>query len=67
MKDNRGRWVRDHTWLLVKLLSEEVYTEVSVLASLGGGGDTDDLARTVLKYDQVTNTDVVARDCKGGR
>jgi len=43
--------VGDDTWLLMELLSEEVYTKVSVLTSLSRGGDADDLARTVLKYD----------------
>ena len=50
----------------MELLGEEVNTKVSVLTSLGRGSDADDLARTVLKYDQVTNADVVARDSKGG-
>lgn len=64
--ENDGRrWVRDDTRLLVKLLGEQVNTEVTVLASLSRGGDTDDLARTVLEDDQITNTDVVARDGEG--
>lgn len=59
--------MRNNTWLLVELLGEEVYTEVSVLTSLSRGGDADNLARTVLKDDQVTNADMVARDSKGRR
>lgn len=66
MEDNGWRWVRDNTWLLVELLGEEVNTEVSVLTGLSGGGDTDDLAWTVLEDNQVTNADVVARDGEGG-
>jgi len=57
--------VGDNTGLLVKLLGEEVNTKVSVLTGLGTGGDTDDLARTVLKDHEITNADVVARDGKG--
>lgn len=62
VEHDRGRRVRDNTRLLVKLLGEQVNTEVTMLASLGRGGDADDLARTVLEDDQVTNADVVARD-----
>lgn len=65
MENNGWRWVRNNTWLLVELLGEEVHTEVSVLTGLSGGGDTDDLARTVLEYDQVTNANMVARDSEG--
>lgn len=39
------------TWLLVELLGEEVYTKISVLTSLSGGSDADDLAGTMLEYD----------------
>lgn len=65
VENDRGRRVRDNTRLLVKLLGEQVNTEVTVLAGLGRGGDTDDLARAVLEDDQVTNADVVARDGEG--
>lgn len=58
--------MRDNTRLLVKLLGEQVNTEVTVLAGLSRGGDTDDLARAVLEDHQVTNADVVARDGEGG-
>jgi hypothetical protein len=50
----------------VQLLGEEVNTEVTVLAGLGRGGDADDLARTALEDQQVTNADVVAWDGDGG-
>jgi hypothetical protein len=55
----------DNARLLVKLLGEKVNTEVSVLAGLSTGGDTDNLARTVLEDHEITNADVVARDGKG--
>jgi hypothetical protein len=61
--DNDGRSrVGDEARLLMELLGEEVNTEVAVLASLGGGGDADDLARTALEDQEVANADVVARD-----
>lgn len=65
--ENDGwRWVRDNTWLLVELLGEEINTKIPVLTSLGRSSDADDLAWAVLKDNQVTNTDVVARDGEGG-
>lgn len=66
VKDNRGGGVRDNTRLLVELFGEEVNTKVTVLASLGRGGDTDDLAGTVLKDHKITDTDVMARNGKRG-
>ena len=59
--DGRGR-VGDEAGLLMELLGEEVNTEVAVLASLGGGGDADDLARAALKDQEIANADVVAGD-----
>jgi hypothetical protein len=68
--DNDG-WGRvgDEAGLLMELLGEQVNTEVTVLASLGGGGDADDLARAALKDQEVANADVVAGDgdVGGGR
>jgi len=66
VEDNGWRWVGHNTWLLMELLGEEVNTEVPVLTSLSRGGDADDLARSVLEDDQVTNADMVARDGEGG-
>lgn len=64
--NNDGRaWVADERGLLVQLLGEEVDTEVAVLASLSGSGDANDLARTALEHEQVTNADVVAWDGDG--
>jgi len=65
VEDDRWGWVRDNTWLLMQLLGEEVNTKVSVLTSLGRGGDADDLAWAVLEDDKVTNADVVAWDSEG--
>jgi len=62
--DGGGR-VGDEAGLLMELLGEEVNTEVTVLASLGGGGDADDLARAALKDQEIANADVVARDGDG--
>jgi len=66
VEDNRGRWVRDDTWFLMELLGEEVNTKVSVLTSLGGGSNADDLTWAVLKDHEVTDADVVAWDGEGG-
>lgn len=62
--DGRGR-VGDEAGLLMKLLGEEVNTEVAVLAGLGRGGNADDLARAALKNQEITNADVVARNGNG--
>jgi hypothetical protein len=64
--DNDGRSrVGDERGLLMELLGEQVNTEVAVLASLGGGGDADDLARAALEDQEIANADVVARDGDG--
>lgn len=65
LDDDRGGRVGDEAGLLMELLGEEVDTEVAVLASLGGGGDADDLARAALKDQEVTDADVVAGDGDG--
>lgn len=44
------------------MAGEQVDTEVAVLASLGGDGDTDHLAGATLKDQDVTNADEVAGD-----
>jgi hypothetical protein len=49
----------------VKLLSEKINTEVSVLASLSTGSDADDLARAVLQDHEITNADVVTGNGEG--
>jgi hypothetical protein len=49
----------------MKLLREEVHTEIAMLAGLSGGGDTNDLARTTLKNQEVANADMVAGNRNG--
>ena len=51
----------------MELLREEVHAEIAVLAGLSRCGDTNDLAGAALKHQEVTNTDVVARDGDGLR
>lgn len=64
--DNDGRSrVGDEARLLMELLGEEVNTEVAVLASLGGGGNADDLARAALKDQEIADANVVAGDGDG--
>jgi hypothetical protein len=46
----------------MQLLGEEIDTQVSVLTSGSGGGDSDDLARATLKDQEITEADVVAWD-----
>lgn len=65
LDDNAGGRVGHERGLLVKLLGEEVNTEVSVLASGGGGRDSDDLAGAALEHQEVTEADVVAGDGDG--
>lgn len=49
----------------MKLLGEQINTEVAVLASGSRDGDLDDLAGTALEHQEVTNADVVAGDGDG--
>jgi hypothetical protein len=60
-----GGGVGDEARLLLELASEQVDTEVTVLASLGGDRDADDLAGTTLQDEDVTNADKVAGDGDG--
>jgi len=46
----------------MQLTGEEVDTQVAVLTSSWGRGDTDDLARTALKDHDVAEADMVAWD-----
>lgn len=57
-----GRRVGHEARLLMELAGEEVHTHITVLASLGGDGDTDHLARTTLQDQEVANADKVAGD-----
>lgn len=65
LDDDAGGRVGDEGGLLVQLLSEEVNTEVAVLASGSRGGDADDLAGAALEHQDVTHADVVAGDGDG--
>lgn len=65
LDNHRRRGVGDKARLLLQLAGEEVDTEVTVLASLGGDRDADDLARAALKDQDVPDTDEVARDGHG--
>jgi hypothetical protein len=65
LDNNRRGRVGDEAGLLVELLGEQVNTEVAVLASLGRGGDANDLARAALKDQEIANADVVAGDGDG--
>lgn len=67
LDNDRGGRVGDEARLLMELLGEEVNTQVTVLTSLGGGGDADDLARAALKDQEIANADVVAGDGDGVR
>lgn len=46
----------------MELLREEVHAEIAMLAGLSRCGDANHLAGTALEHQEVTNTDVVARD-----
>lgn len=65
LDNHGGRGVGDEAGLLLQLAGEEVDTEVTVLAGLGGDRDADDLARTALKDQDVADTDEVAGDGDG--
>lgn len=67
LDNNAGGGVRDERRLLVKLLGEQVNTEVTVLAGGRGGRDTDDLAGAALEHQDVTHADVVAGDSNSVR
>ena len=49
----------------MQLTSEEVNTKVTVLASLRRDRDTNDLGRTALEDQEITNADEVAWDGDG--
>lgn len=66
VEDDGRRRVRDDARFLVELTGEEINTEVTMLTSGSRGGDADDLAGALLEDDDITDTDVVARDRVGG-
>jgi hypothetical protein len=65
LDDNTWAWVRDERRLFMQLLSEEINTQVSMLASGRRGCNADDLARTTLKDQEITDADVVAGNGNG--
>lgn len=65
LDNDRRAGVRGEGGLLEELLGEQVDTQVAVLASGSRGGDTDDLARTALQDQEITDADVVAGDGDG--
>jgi hypothetical protein len=67
LDNDRRRRVGDEGGFLMELLGEEIHAKVAVLTSLRGGGNTDDLARTTLKDQEIANADVVAGDGDGVR
>jgi len=56
------RWVGNEAGLFMKLLREEVNTEITVLTCLRRSRDADDLTWAALKNEEVTNANVVAGD-----
>lgn len=62
---NGWGWVGDEAGLLVQLAGEQVNTEITVLAGLGGDRDTDHLARTALEDQKITHADEVAGNGDG--
>jgi hypothetical protein len=44
----------------MQLLGEQINAKISMLAGGRRSSDTDNLARTTLKYQQITHADMVA-------
>ena len=65
LNNNTRAWVGDERRLLMQLLREQIHTQVSVLSSRRRGSDTDDLARSTLKDQEIAETDVVGGDGDG--
>lgn len=59
---DRCLWVGVEAGFLLKLLGEEIHTEIAVLSSLSTHTDADNFTRSALKNDQIANADEVARD-----
>jgi len=68
LQDNTWGWVGDDSGLFPQLLGEEINTQVAVLTGGRGGGDLDQLTRTSLKDENITQADEVGRngDSVGG-
>lgn len=65
LDNHGGRGVGDEAGLLLQLAGEEIDTEVTVLAGLGGDRDTDHLARAALEDQDVADANEVAGDGDG--
>ena len=62
LNNDAWAWVGDERRLFMQLLGEEINSQVTVLTSGGRGGDPDDLAWSTLKDQEITNTNVMARN-----
>ncbi len=60
LNNDRRRWVGHEAGLFMKLLGEEIDSEVALLSGLSRGGNPNDLARTTLNDQQIANPDMVA-------
>ena len=60
LNDHTGLGIADEGALLLQLTREEVDTQVAVLAGLGRSRDADDLARTALKDQEISDADEMA-------
>ena len=60
LDNDRRRRVGDEAGLFMKLLGEEIHAEVAVLTGLSRSGDADNLARTALEDQEITDANVVA-------
>ena len=65
LDNNTWTWVGDERRLFMQLLSEEINTQVSMLPSGRRSCDADDLARTTLKDQEISDADVVAGNGNG--
>jgi len=62
LQNNAWGWVGDDGRLLSQLLGEKINTQVAVLTGSRGGGDLDQLTRTTLKDEDVTEADEMGGD-----
>jgi len=60
LDDDRWRRIGNKAGFFMELLSEEVHSEIAVLASLNWRSDANNLTGTALQNQEVANTDVVA-------
>lgn len=65
LNDDRGRWVGYEAGFFMKLLGEEIDSEVAMLSSLSGRGDPNHLAWSTLNDQQIANPDMMAGNGDG--